>query len=338
MLTTYVKVKSGSVLGEQIKEKSFKLVKGPLTDKHYNIFFLVKGEELGKPGRNVRVNVDSEHSYELLKKEDTIENTPTKKINQIEKIKSTDSIELKPTNNKKSSNISQKVADLKIMVDSISGGKCRSLILECNGSKNLITEICSILTDKSYKIYNGTYKPESLTTFITENQNSVLIFDDTNKCMRQEVSLGILSKIVSSKKNQTITLQPNKTKVNFDGGVIFLTQKNIPHALERLKSSKKEVDKKIEYIEQLLKKSFYSKFLFTDINEQVKLIKEYFNENDFFVQIGFDDEIKEEIFGYVFQKNEDDISVENIKKVAELRKINENEWMRLADYYVFRDI
>lgn len=320
-----VVVKKGVYAKKPIVNTVFDLVK-PVAQGSKGMFVTVDGEPLGFPNRNLRILLDSERDVEYTGIVDTPEMP-------------------EETDEEAMNRIAGRFKILDDMSDAVANGVVRGLIIsgppgvgKSFGVEKVLDEYdaMSKLSGEGTRteIVKGSMTPIGLfqTLYHNSSEGNILVFDDCDSVLFDEVCLNMLKATLDSGKKRTITWKAESStlrregipdRFDFRGGCIFITNVNF----ENVKSKKIK-----DHLAALMSRCHYidlemdsERDRFLRINQIVRdgMLDEY----------NFGEEGNKEVVDFMVEhaKRLREISLRMVLKIADLRKMAEDNWKNLAE-------
>lgn len=320
-----VVVKKGIYANKPVVDTVFDLVK-PVSKGSKGLFVTVEGEPLGFPNRNLRVILDDERDVEY-----------TGVVEQASKPEETDEEAM--------NRIAGRFKILDDMSDAVANGVVRGLIIsgppgvgKSFGVEKVLDEYdaMSKLSGEGTRteIVKGSMTPIGLfqTLYHNSSEGNILVFDDCDSVLFDEVCLNMLKATLDSGKKRTITWKAESStlrregipdRFDFRGGCIFITNVNF----ENVKSKKIK-----DHLAALMSRCHYidlemdsERDRFLRINQIVRdgMLDEY----------NFGEQGNKEVVDFMVEhaKRLREISLRMVLKIADLRKMAEDNWKNLAE-------
>ena len=320
-----VVVKKGVYAKKPVVNTVFDLVK-PVSQGSKGMFVTVDGEPLGFPNRNLRILLDDERDVEY-----------TGVVEQDAKPEETDEEAM--------NRIAGRFKILDDMSDAVANGVVRGLIIsgppgvgKSFGVEKVLDEYdaMSKLSGEGTRteIVKGSMTPIGLfqTLYHNSSEGNILVFDDCDSVLFDEVCLNMLKATLDSGKKRTITWKAESStlrregipdRFDFRGGCIFITNVNF----ENVKSKKIK-----DHLAALMSRCHYidlemdsERDRFLRINQIVRdgMLDEY----------NFGEQGNKEVIDFMTEnaKRLREISLRMVLKIADLRKMAEDNWKNLAE-------
>ena len=239
--------------------------------------------------------------------------------------------------------IAERFRILDEMTDAVANGVVRGLIVsgppgvgKSFGVETILEEydaMAKIGGQVKTEIVKGSMTPIGLyqTLFNNSNEGDILVFDDCDSVLFDEVCLNMLKAVLDSGKKRTITWKAESNalrregvpdRFDFKGGCIFITNVNFENVRsKKIKDHLEALMSRCHYID-LGMDSIDDKFI--RINQIVRdgMLKEY----------GFSKDYEKEIIDFMHENAERlrEISLRMVLKIADLAKMNFDNWKGLA--------
>jgi hypothetical protein len=166
---------------------------------------------------------------------------------------------------------------------------------------------------------------------------NVLVFDDCDSVLLDDLSLNILKAALDSSKKRTISWNTDSSmlrregvpdKFDFKGSVIFITNIKFEHV-----RSKKLRD----HLDALESRCHYLDLTLDTMRDKFLRIKQIVRDG-MLNSYNFEDGADEEIVEYVWEQRTRlrELSLRTVLKIADLRKMSESNWKRLAETTILK--
>tara|TARA_Y100000361_G_scaffold44588_1_gene38645 strand:+ start:298 stop:1356 length:1059 start_codon:yes stop_codon:yes gene_type:complete len=333
-MTNFVKIKHGTYRKNTIENMVFPVLK-PLNIGKKGAFITVNGSEvLGDKFDKIRVLIedptkDLEYVTPAIYAEQAkIDNTPKEEESEADAIE----------------RIKERFDILDRMTHAVAEGTVRGMIVsgppgvgKSFGVETVLEEY-DMLTQVAGKparteVVKGSVTPIGLfqTLFNNSAPGNILVFDDCDSVLFDEVCLNMLKATLDSGKKRTITWKSESQalrregipdRFEFKGGCIFITNVDFENVRsKKIKDHLAALMSRCHYLD-LTMNSKRDKFL--RINQIVRdgMLEEY----------GFGTEGDKEIIDFMTE-NQDivrEISLRMVLKIADLKKMDSENWQKLA--------
>ena len=277
----------------------------------------------GFPDRNIKIKCDSKDDYEVTREKTTVREETDEET--IERIRERFDILEDMTR-------ACKKGDVRAMIVTGPPGVGKSFGVEkVLGKHDLIAD----LSDKpaKYQVVKGAMSAIGLycKLYNYADKDNVLVFDDCDSVLFDEVCLNMLKAVLDSGKKRTISWKAESQalrregipdRFDFKGGCIFITNVNFENVRsKKIKDHLEALMSRCHYID-LGMDSIDDKFI--RINQIVRdgMLKEY----------GFSKDFEKEIIDFMHENAERlrEISLRMVLKIADLAKMNFDNWKGLA--------
>ena len=332
-MQNYVKIKSGTYRSSPLKDMIFPLIK-PISYGKRGAFVTVDASAVMNPDyKKIRVLVNGPLDLEPSNKEDY------EKLMGIKKPKA----KKKETPEQAMNRIKGRFQILDKMTDAVANNVVRGLIVsgppgvgKSFGVEKILDEyeaMAKLGGKTRTEIVKGSMTPIGLyqTLFNNSNEGDILVFDDCDSILFDEVCLNMLKAVLDSGKKRTITWKAESNalrregvpdRFDFKGGCIFSTNVNFENVRsKKIKDHLEALMSRCHYID-LGMDSIDDKFI--RINQIVRdgMLKEY----------GFSKDFEKEIIDFMHENAERlrEISLRMVLKIADLAKMNFDNWKGLA--------
>ena len=185
------------------------------------------------------------------------------------------------------------------------------------------------------EVVKGSATPIGLyqTLYKFSDANSVVVFDDCDSILLDDVALNLLKGALDSGKKRKISWLSESSSLRregipdsfeFNGSVIFITN---------LKFDKMKSQKLRDHLDALQSRCHYLDLTLDTMRDKLLRIKQIAKDGVLFADHNFDDEAQDEIIAFM-NSNKDrlrEMSLRMALKIADLRKLSENNWQRLAE-------
>jgi hypothetical protein len=185
------------------------------------------------------------------------------------------------------------------------------------------------------EVVKGSATPIGLyqTLYKYSDENCVLVFDDCDSILVDDVALNLLKGALDSGKKRKISwLSESSTlrregipdSFDFKGSVIFITNLKF----ETMKSQKLR-----DHLDALQSRCHYLDLTLDTMRDKILRIKQIAKDGVLFKDYEFETETQDAIFEFM-EKNQTrlrEMSLRMALKIADLRKLSEGNWKRLAE-------
>ena len=185
------------------------------------------------------------------------------------------------------------------------------------------------------EVVKGSATPIGLyqTLYKYSDENCVLVFDDCDSILVDDVALNLLKGALDSGKKRKISwLSESSTlrregipdSFDFKGSVIFITNLKF----ETMKSQKLR-----DHLDALQSRCHYLDLTLDTMRDKILRIKQIAKDGVLFKDYEFDTETQDAIFEFMEtnQSRLREMSLRMALKIADLRKLSQSNWKRLAE-------
>jgi hypothetical protein len=169
------------------------------------------------------------------------------------------------------------------------------------------------------------------TLFNNSSEGDILVFDDCDSVLFDEVCLNMLKAVLDSGKKRTISWKAESSalrregipdRFDFKGGVIFITNVNF----ENVRSKKIQ-----DHLAALMSRCHYIDLGMDSIDDKFIRINQIIRDG-MLKEYGFSKEFEKEIVDFMHEnaKRLREISLRMVLKIADLAKMNFDNWKGLA--------
>ena len=335
-----IRILRGVYRGKTIKNQCFKLAAGFQTGPKGGYVTIVNNGSLGKNlPDNIRVLVDAITDYEMV-------NGDTVELNPLAPTLSAKTANLAESEEEAMTRIRERFEILTEMSKACIGGDIRAMIVSgppgVGKSFGVEQEIeKATLFDKiagkrlRAEVVKGSATPIGLyqTLYKYSDENCVLVFDDCDSILVDDVALNLLMGALDSGKKRKISwLAESSTlrregipdQFDFKGSVIFITN---------LKFDKMKSQKLRDHLDALQSRCHYLDLTLDTMRDKILRIKQIAKDGVLFKDYDFEPETQDAIFEFM-EKNQNrlrEMSLRMALKIADLRKLSEGNWKRLAE-------
>jgi hypothetical protein len=335
------KIHNGEYGGKPVEGLTFPLVKGFNVGKNGG-FITVDGAHVpGFPDREIRIKLVSKNDYEVVNsfqaqveensKEETVE-TPV-----IVKEEKTDEVRIKE--------IAERFEILDEMTQGSIDGVVRGMIVtgppgigKSFGVEKVIEKnsMFDKLADKPLKY--GTEKGAASAIGLYQllyryaDPGSVLVLDDCDSILWDEVSLNLLKAALDSSAKRMISWNTESSalrregvpeKFEFCGSVVFITN---------LKFDNVKKGKLKDHLEAILSRCHYLDLTLDTMHDKLLRVKQIVREG-MLEKYNFSKDEEVGLINYMEENKEKlrEMSLRMVNKIADLKKMAPDRWMRLAE-------
>lgn len=324
-MSATVTIKSGSYRNQPIENKTFRLIQDFKVGAKGGFITVHDGEN------KFRVNVKSEHDFEVFKTE-PVAATPETDEEIMERI-------------------GRRFKILDEMTNAAIKGDVRAMIVvgppgvgKSFGVENQLRrrDVINMVADREpfYEFVKGSITPLGLYMTLYRNSDSgrVLVFDDCDSIFTDELALNLLKGALDSGRRRRISWNADSHMLrregipetfDFKGSVIFIT--NIDFG--SVKSKKLQA-----HLEALNSRCHFLDLTMRSERDKILRIQQIFNDGELFRDYTFDEAVGKEIIEYVMTHKARlrEVSIRMCLKIADLVKIS-SDWRSLAEATCLRD-
>jgi len=329
----FVKIKNGIHRSKPVTNAVFPLLKGVTFGKRGAFVTVDATALMGAEFTKIRVLVDSpsevvpatEQEYNSFIPENM---KPKKK---------------KETTKQAMDRIAERFRILDEMTDAVANGVVRGLIVsgppgvgKSFGVETILEEydaMAKIGGKVKTEIVKGSMTPIGLyqTLFNNSAEGDILVFDDCDSVLFDEVCLNMLKAVLDSGKKRTISWKAESSalrregipdRFDFKGGVIFITNVNF----ENVRSKKIQ-----DHLAALMSRCHYIDLGMDSIDDKFIRINQIIRDG-MLKEYGFSKEFEKEIVDFMHENAQRlrEISLRMVLKIADLAKMNFDNWKGLA--------
>lgn len=226
-----------------------------------------------------------------------------------------------------------KSGDVRAMIVSGPPGVGKSFGVEAVLSKD---DIFNTLAEQKpkYEIVKGAMSSLGLYAKLYQHcqDNHVVVFDDCDGILLDDLSLNILKSALDSGQHRWISWNTDSRllrsenipdRFEFRGAVIFITNIKFQHVRsKKLKDHLAAIESRCHYIDLEM----------DTVREKILRIKQIVNDG-MLDRYEFTDDVKQEVVNFVISnaKRLREISLRTVLKMADLRKVFPNSWMKMSE-------
>lgn len=283
----------------------------------------------GFPARNIKIRVDSEQDYELVKGPAVYNSRTETDAEIVERIRS-------------------RFAMLGEMTKAVKKGDVRAMIVsgppgvgKSHGVEEVLDRYKMMETmggKKTHEVIKGAMSPIGLycKLFKMSEAGNVVVFDDCDSIFQEELSLNILKAALDSKKSRWIHWNTDSFKLRnegvpdkfkFDASAIFITNLKFDKVKGKLR----------EHLEALESRCHYMDLTIDTERDKMLRIRQVIEDGMLDVYTLTDD-VKEDIIDFVdINKSRlRELSLRSVLKVADLAVSFPDRWQDFAENTVMR--
>lgn len=283
----------------------------------------------GFPARNIKIRVDSEQDYELVKGPAVYNSRTETDAEIVERIRS-------------------RFAMLGEMTKAVKKGDVRAMIVsgppgvgKSHGVEEVLDRYKMMETmggKKTHEVIKGAMSPIGLycKLFKMSEAGNVVVFDDCDSIFQEELSLNILKAALDSKKSRWIHWNTDSFKLRnegvpdkfkFDASAIFITNLKFDKVKGKLR----------EHLEALESRCHYMDLTIDTERDKMLRIRQVIEDGMLDVYT-LSDDVKEDIIDFVdINKSRlRELSLRSVLKVADLAVSFPDRWQDFAENTVMR--
>ena len=283
----------------------------------------------GFPARNIKIRVDSEQDYELVKGPAVYNSKTETDAEIVERIRS-------------------RFAMLGEMTKAVKKGDVRAMIVsgppgvgKSHGVEEVLDRYKMMETmggKKTHEVIKGAMSPIGLycKLFKMSEAGNVVVFDDCDSIFQEELSLNILKAALDSKKSRWIHWNTDSFKLRnegvpdkfkFDASAIFITNLKFDKVKGKLR----------EHLEALESRCHYMDLTIDTERDKMLRIRQVIQDGMLDVYT-LGDDVKEDIIDFVdINKSRlRELSLRSVLKVADLAVSFPDRWQDFAENTVMR--
>ena len=283
----------------------------------------------GFPARNIKIRVDSEQDYELVKGPAVYNSRTETDAEIVERIRS-------------------RFAMLGEMTKAVKKGDVRAMIVsgppgvgKSHGVEEVLDRYKMMETmggKKTHEVIKGAMSPIGLycKLFKMSEAGNVVVFDDCDSIFQEELSLNILKAALDSKKSRWIHWNTDSFKLRnegvpdkfkFDASAIFITNLKFDKVKGKLR----------EHLEALESRCHYMDLTIDTERDKMLRIRQVIEDGMLDVYT-LGDDVKEDIIDFVdINKSRlRELSLRSVLKVADLAVSFPDRWQDFAENTVMR--
>jgi len=185
------------------------------------------------------------------------------------------------------------------------------------------------------EVVKGSATPIGLyqTLYKYSDPNCVIVFDDCDSILLDDVALNLLKGALDSGKKRKISWLADSRilrqegipdSFEFKGSVIFITN---------LKFDKMKSQKLRDHLDALQSRCHYLDLTLDTMRDKILRIKQIAKDGVLFADYDFDEVVQNEIIDFMDDNKNRlrEVSLRMAIKIADLRKMSETKWKRLAE-------
>lgn len=349
-----VTIFEGTYRGKTVRNETFQLVKDVKQGTKGMFVTVADNGVLGYKGKDIRVTIKSIEDITVSGQTvadmtDAERNRANKDANVLSIVKPQEVISTE-TDEQAIARIRERFDILEQMSEATTTGAVRAMIVsgppgvgKSFGVEKVLEE--SALFDKManrkprFEVVKGAMSALGLYAKLYQysDANNVLVFDDCDSILLDDLSLNILKAALDTSKKRTISWNTDSrmlsqegipNRFDFKGSVIFITNIKFEHVRsKKLKDHLDALESRCHYLD-LTMDTQRDKFL------RIKQIV----ADGMLDSYDFEDTVPQEIVDYMWQMKSRlrELSLRTVLKIADLRKMSEHNWQRLAETTILK--
>mgnify|MGYP002631553674 FL=1 len=329
-----VRIKNGVYRNRPVNNVSFKLVKGYTSGIKSNYITVDSDGYFGPEFTTVRIRVDAIEDFEYVNGEkmeqqlvSVVPSAVESDEEAINRIRERFDILTEMTK-------ATVTGDIRAMIVSGPPGVGKSFGVEQEIEKSCLFDK---LAGKRLRaeVVKGSASPIGLyqTLYKFSDANCVVVFDDCDSILLDDVALNLLKGALDSGKKRKISWLSESSALrregipdsfDFKGSVIFITN---------LKFDKMKSQKLKDHLDALQSRCHYLDLTLDTMRDKILRIQQIAKDGVLFADYDFEEEAQNEIIAFMNtnQNRLREMSLRMALKIADLRKLSANNWMRLAE-------
>ena len=336
-MATFIRIKEGTYRAQSVAGMVFPLVKDYKQTAAGGSFVTVHAADVLPGTNNVRVNVDSRKSFEIV-------DEAAFQKQQDEAAADAAPVKLE-TDEDIASRIEERFDVLDLMTHACIRGDVRGLVVtgppgvgKSYGVEKQLEEqgLFNKVQGKAnrYNIVKGQSTALGLYSVLYKysDEGNVIVFDDCDDLFGCEVSLNLLKGALDSGKKRRLAWNSSSStflekegipeSFLFHGTVIFISNLKLEAAKGKMAA----------HMEALMSRCHYLDLTMDTMREKLIRIEQVAEKSDLFQSYNFSEKDEAEIMVYM-KENQDnfrEMSLRTALKVADLKKIAPSQWQQLA--------
>lgn len=329
-----VRIKNGVYRNRPVNNVCFNLVKGYATGAKGNYVTVDSAGYFGPEFNTVRIRVDAIDDFEYVNAENItqqpeapaplVEETDEAAINRIRERFDILTEMTKATVS----------GDIRAMIVSGPPGVGKSFGVEQEIEKSTLFDRMAGRRIRA-EVVKGSATPIGLyqTLYKFSDPNCVVVFDDCDSILIDDVALNLLKGALDSGKKRTISWLSESSalrregipdRFEFKGSVIFITN---------LKFDKMKSQKLKDHLDALQSRCHYLDLTLDTMRDKILRIKQIAKDGVLFADYDFTTEMHDEIIAFMDANRNRlrEMSLRMALKIADLRKLSDTNWKRLAE-------
>lgn len=331
-----IRIIKGNYRGYNITDSVFELVSGFQTGAKGNYVTVKNNDTFPKCPDTIRVRVDSIQDIEYT----------TEMQDNVIHLDKVQTAAVQETDEQAIERIRERFEILHEMTKAATAGNIRAMIVSgppgVGKSFGVEAEIDkATMFDKiagkrlRAEVVKGSATPIGLyqTLYKYSDENCVVVFDDCDSILLDDVALNLLKGALDSGKKRKISWLADSRilrqegipdSFEFKGSVIFVTN---------LKFDKMKSQKLRDHLDALQSRCHYLDLTLDTMRDKILRIKQIASDGQLFDNYDFDKQCQDDIIDFMdANKNRlREVSLRMAIKIADLRKMSETKWKRLAE-------
>ena len=329
-MTMLARITNGKYRNAPIQDAVFPVVK-PLNIGKKGLFITVDASEMLGPDKSaIRVLVDAPEQIEYIGEGEPV-------VNKEPKVEETEEQAIE--------RIRERFSILDLMTNAIAEGNVRGLIVSGPPGVGKSFGVEKVLDDYEMltklagkpprtEIVKGSLTAIGLykTLYDSSNSGDILVFDDADSILFDEVCLNMLKAVLDSGEKRKVSWKSESASLRregipdqfeFKGGVIFITNVNF----ENVRSKKIK-----DHLAALMSRCHYLDLAMDTMRDRFIRIRQIVKDG-MLDKYGFGTEGNQDIITFM-EDNQNrlrEVSLRMVTKIADLRKMDSTNWMRLAE-------
>jgi len=344
-----VKIMNGSYMNQPVHDVTLPFIKAPKAGKK-GLFITVDTRSIfGHDRPESRVHINSEDSVEYL--DGTVDDVsvaqiPAERAAMSAVPRAMAAVKRDETPEQAMDRIRERFDIIDTMTHAVAKGVVRGLIVsgppgvgKSFGVEKILEEYEAINklsgeTTTNTEIVKGAMTPIGLyqTLYDNSSNGSILVFDDCDSVLFDEVCLNMLKAVLDSGKKRIISWKSESNalrrdkipdRFEFKGGCVFITNVSFAHV-----RSKKIAD----HLQALMSRCHYIDLELDSVEDRFLRIKQIVGDG-MLDEYNFGPEGDAEVIDFMLEKASllREISLRQVLKIADLRKMAPGSWRNMAE-------
>ena len=344
-MSSFVRILNGSYRNAEINDTVFQVVK-PLVRGKNGMFITVRNQgTFPDAPSKIRVRVESPQDVERSSQEHCEFD-----LNEAEVVR--DEPKVVETDEQAMNRIRERFEILDLMSNAVAVGQVRGMIVsgppgvgKSFGVEQVLDNV-NMLAKMAGKpprseVVKGSVTPIGLyqTLYNFSSPGDIVVFDDCDSILFDEVCLNMLKAVLDSGQRRRVTWKSESSALrregipdqfDFKGGVIFITNVNF----ENVRSKKIK-----DHLEALMSRCHYLDLTMGSMRDKFLRIRQIVKDG-MLKSYDFGEQGEQEVVNFMVdnQKRLREISLRMVLKISDLRKMDANNWKRLAETTCMRSI